>query len=72
MISYEECECHPLPSFLFFRLYECRDYVQDISVPVVGRAEIILARPWKGKKDVGFYVKVFGHIVIVTVRRKAV
>ena len=35
MVRYEECECHPLPSFGPFKRYEL-DYLREISLPPVG------------------------------------
>lgn len=62
-LRYEECECHPLPSFGPFKSYPL-DYIQEIHLPVVGFVKLDLARPYKGISQYGVFVKAFGKLWI--------
>ena len=63
MLRFEECECHPLPAFGPFKMYPM-DYIQELHLPPVGAIMIDLARPHKGVRTFGVFVKAFGKLWI--------
>lgn len=63
MLRYEECECHPMPSFGPFKTYPL-EYIQEMQMPPVGAIMIDLARPYKGTRTFGVFVKAFGKLWI--------
>lgn len=68
MIILTECECHPLPQFMNIKRHKL-DSLEEIMLPSVGRVTLVLARPWRGKKETGFFVKISGSIYIVSLWR---
>lgn len=63
MLKYEECECHPLSSFGPFKTYPV-DYIQELHLPLMGAVMIDLARPYKGIRTFGVFVKAFEKLWI--------
>lgn len=66
LLTFEECECHPLPSFGPLKRYKL-DYLREIHMPPAGVIMISLARPYKGTKTFGLFVKAFGSLWICNV-----
>ena len=60
-VQYEECDCHPLPSFGPFKWYKL-DYLREIHLPTMGIAMVALARPHRGTVTFGLFVKAFGKL----------
>lgn len=68
-LSFEECDCHPLPVFGPFKKYRCVDYLQELALPPLGVVTIDLARPYKGTRTTGVFVKAFGSLWIFSFMR---
>jgi hypothetical protein len=64
-LMYEECECHPLPSFGPFKRYRFSNYYQESQAALMGLTMIKLARPYKGQRQFGIFLNIFGSIWIV-------
>ena len=63
-----ECECHPMTQWGPFK-WRKLEYLQDLNFRAFGWTHVILARPHKGCTDIGMYVKAFGYIWTVALRR---
>lgn len=69
-LMFEECECHPLPSLGPFKRYVC-DYLQELGLPPLGVVTIDLARPYKGIRTTGVFVKALGSLWIFSFMQTA-
>ncbi len=67
---YKECDCHPLPKFLNVKRFKFADYYQELVAKPFGKCEVHLAREQRGLKETGFYVKAFGALYMVALRRE--
>ncbi len=48
------------------------DYMQVLGGPPFGRARVILARPYRGSVDNGFFVKIFGTLYVLSLWRSKI
>lgn len=67
-LTITECDCHPMPQFGPIKTRKL-SYDQVIMGASFGTVTVILARPYKGSIDKGFFVKIFGTLYVLSLWR---